>query len=140
MRALFLLAGAAALGVAAPAAARPKHGHDHGHAHAARHAEHHAKRHERRAEHRAVRRAEHYRSHDYDRHWRHDGHHHHARWARGQRYRPGYAVYYSYGRIPWRVRHEYRLSDRYRYYYSDGYVYVVDPRTMLIEQVIAALL
>jgi hypothetical protein len=32
------------------------------------------------------------------------------------------------------------LSTRYRYYYNDGYLYAVDPRTMLIQQVISALL
>jgi hypothetical protein len=141
MKALFLLAGAAALGISAPAAARPDHGH-----HAKHHAQHRAvkraQRREHRAEHRAhraERRVEHYRARDYDRHLHRVSHHHRAHFYRGQRYRPGYATYYSYNRIPWRYRHEYRLTDRYRYYYSDGYVYVVDPRTMLIQQVIAAL-
>lgn len=146
MRLFCLLAGAGALAVAAPAAARPDHGH-----HARQHAQHRAVKRAQRREHRAVkrehraeqrahraeRRVEHYRARD--RHWQHVRHQHRAHFYRGQRYRSGYATYYSYDRVPWRVRHEYRLSDRYRYYYSDGYVYVVDPRTMLIQQVIAAL-
>jgi hypothetical protein len=59
---------------------------------------------------------------------------------RGERWRNGYGNYYTYGRIPYEVRRRYRLSSRYRYYYNDGYLYAVDPRTMLIQQVISALL
>ena len=59
---------------------------------------------------------------------------------RGERWRNGYGTYYSYGRIPYDIRRRYDLSSRYRYYYSDGYLYAVIPRTMLIAQVISALL
>ena len=58
----------------------------------------------------------------------------------GERWVPGYASVYSYGRIPYELRRRYRLSARYRYYYEGGTIYVVDPRTMLIAQVISALL
>lgn len=58
----------------------------------------------------------------------------------GQRYQSGYGRLYSYQRIPYDVRRRYRLSSRYRYYYSGGEIYVVNPRTMLIAQVIDALL
>jgi hypothetical protein len=59
---------------------------------------------------------------------------------RGQRWESGHGTYYSYNRIPYDLRRRYDLSSRYRYYYSDGTIYAVDPRTMLIAQVISALL
>ena len=59
---------------------------------------------------------------------------------RGQRWQNGYGTYYSYGRIPYDLRQQYDLSPRYRYYYSNGTIYAVNPRTMLIAQVISALL
>jgi opacity protein-like surface antigen len=59
---------------------------------------------------------------------------------RGQRWRNGYGDYYAYRSIPYDIRRRYDLNSRYRYYYSDGYLYAVDPRTMLIQQVISALL
>jgi hypothetical protein len=60
--------------------------------------------------------------------------------SRGDRWRSGYGSLYSYQRIPYELRRRYRLSSRYRYYYGDGYLYAVDPRTLLIAQVISALL
>lgn len=60
--------------------------------------------------------------------------------ARGQRWQNGYGNYYSYQSIPSDVRRRYRLNSRYRYYYSNDSLYAVDPRTMLVEQVISALL
>jgi hypothetical protein len=60
--------------------------------------------------------------------------------ARGQRWQSGYGTTYSYGRIPYDLRRRYDLNTRYRYYYSNGNLYAVDPRTMLIAQVISALL
>lgn len=60
--------------------------------------------------------------------------------ARGQRWQNTYGSAYSYGRIPLSVRRQYDLNARYRYYYNNGYLYQVDPRTMLVSQVINALL
>lgn len=60
--------------------------------------------------------------------------------ANGERYVNGYGSVYSYNRIPYDMRRRYRLSSRYRYYYDNGTIYVVDPRTRLIDQVISALL
>jgi len=60
--------------------------------------------------------------------------------GRGDRWRSGYGDYYSYQRIPYDVRRRYDLNHRYRYYYDNGYLYAVDPRTMLVQQVISALL
>jgi hypothetical protein len=60
--------------------------------------------------------------------------------ARGQRYQNGYGTLYSYQRIPYNVRQRYALNSRYRYYYDNGSLYAVDPRTMLVQQVVNALL
>ena len=59
---------------------------------------------------------------------------------RGQRWHSGYGRPYAYRSIPYDLRRRYGLSAYGRYYYSDGYLYRVDPRTMLIQQVISALL
>jgi hypothetical protein len=58
----------------------------------------------------------------------------------GERWTEGYGTLYSYQRIPYDVRRRYRLSSRYHYYYDGGAIYVVDPSTMMIAQVISALL
>jgi len=58
----------------------------------------------------------------------------------GQRYQQGYGTRYGYGQIPYDVRTRYDLDPRDRYYYGNGYLYQVDPRTMLVQQVISALL
>ena len=47
---------------------------------------------------------------------------------------------YSYNRIPYDLRRQYGLAPNGSYYYGDGYLYRVDPRTMLVRQVISALL
>ncbi|HEX8936957.1 MAG TPA: hypothetical protein VF776_01710 [Sphingomicrobium sp.] len=59
---------------------------------------------------------------------------------RGQRWQHGYGVMYGYRQIPYDLRRRYDLDPYDRYYYSNGYLYRVDPRTMVIEQVISALL
>ncbi len=58
----------------------------------------------------------------------------------GERYRSGYGTRWAYGRIPYDIRRQYDLSPRYRYYYDNGYLYAVNPRTLLVSQVISALL
>lgn len=60
----------------------------------------------------------------------------------GQRFRLGYGGLnpYAYNRIPYDLRQQYGLSPYGNYYYGDGYLYRVDPRTMLVQQVISALL
>lgn len=129
MKRLTLIAASAALGLAVPALADPGHGHGRGHG------------------------------------WGHGGDYawHHGddrgcppglarkrngcmppgqarKLYRGERWRSGYGSYYSYHRIPYDLRRRYDLNPRYRYYYDNGAIYVVDPRTMLIAQVINALL
>jgi len=58
----------------------------------------------------------------------------------GQRLPRGYANPYSFNQIPYDVRRQYGLNPYGSYYYGDGYLYRVNPRTMLVQQVIAALL
>ena|SRR5689334_7879510 len=60
--------------------------------------------------------------------------------ARGQRWQSSYGSRYGYGQIPYDLRRRYDLDPRDRYYYDNGYLYQVDPRTMLVQQVISALL
>lgn len=63
------------------------------------------------------------------------------RYDRGQRWRSNYyGTRYSYNQIPYDLRRQYDMNPNYRYYYSDGYYYGVNPRTMLIQQVISALI
>jgi hypothetical protein len=60
----------------------------------------------------------------------------------GQRFRLGYGGLNPYGfnQIPYDLRRQYGLSPYGNYYYGNGYLYRVDPRTMLVQQVISALL
>jgi hypothetical protein len=57
----------------------------------------------------------------------------------GQRYNRNFGNMWTYDQIP-----PYLLSDTFdrsdRYYYNNGYLYQVDPKTMLVQQVISALL
>jgi hypothetical protein len=59
---------------------------------------------------------------------------------RGQRWQNAYGDRYAYRQIPYDLRNRYDLDPRDRYYYGNGYIYQVDPRTLLVEQVIRALL
>ncbi|MFL6848388.1 MAG: hypothetical protein ACJ8EI_08460 [Sphingomicrobium sp.] len=58
----------------------------------------------------------------------------------GQRFPLGYGSQLGYNQIPYDLRSQYSLSPYGNYYYGDGYLYRVNPRTMLIQQVVAALL
>ena len=58
----------------------------------------------------------------------------------GQRFPLSYGNRWSYNQIPYDLRNRYGFDPDDRYYYGDGYVYRVDPRTMLIQQVVSALL
>jgi len=58
----------------------------------------------------------------------------------GQRFPLSYGNRWSYNQIPYDLRRQYGFDPDDRYYYGDGYVYRVDPKTMLIEQVVSALL
>jgi hypothetical protein len=129
MKHLFLLAGAAALGLAGPALAKPGNGHGNGHGHG--------------------------HGYGYDAYGyggggcppglakKHNGclpPGQAKKLYRGDRWRSGYGSLYGYRQIPYDLRRRYDLDPYDRYYYNDGYLYRVDPRTMVIEQVISALL
>jgi len=58
----------------------------------------------------------------------------------GQHYPRSYGTRWTYNEIPYDLRRQYGFNSRYNYYYGDGYVYGVDPRTMLIRQVVASVL
>ena len=58
----------------------------------------------------------------------------------GQRLPLGYGSPYAYNQIPNDLRSRYGLSPYGSYYYGDGYLYRVDPKTMLIQQALAALI
>jgi hypothetical protein len=136
MRHLALLAGAAAVGFAGPALAKPGHGHGQGHG------DKHA--------------------YGYDKHGRGTVYGYGAGgcppglakknngcmppgqarklYRTGQRFPSGYGNMWSYNQIPYDLRRQYDLDRSNRYYYGDGYIYGVDPRTRVIESVVSALL
>ena len=58
----------------------------------------------------------------------------------GQRYGTNYGSRWSYNQIPYDLRSQYDFNPNYRYYYGDGYLYQVDPRTMLVQQVVNAIM
>ena len=58
----------------------------------------------------------------------------------GQRFPRSYGTPWSYNQIPYDLRNQYGLNPYGNYYYGDGYLYRVDPKTQLIQQVIGALL
>ena len=58
----------------------------------------------------------------------------------GQQLPSGFGAPLGYNQIPYNVRSQYGLNPNGNYYYGQGYLYRVDPRTMLVQQAIAALL
>ena len=58
----------------------------------------------------------------------------------GQTYDRAYGSTWTYDQIPVQLRTQYSLNQTNRYYYNSGYLYQVDPQTMLIQRVISALL
>jgi len=58
----------------------------------------------------------------------------------GQRWNSNYGQRWTWSQVPYDWRQRYDLNANDRYYYRDGYVYSVDPRTMLVEQIIRAVL
>ena len=148
MKQIVLLAGAAALGFAAPAFAKPGHGHGHGHGHGSPHAVKGEKIKGGKAK-----------IHDYDdRYGRRWGGavcppglakkpvpcvppgHAKQDYRVGQRFPYRYGTLWNYRDIPYDVRRQYGFNPYDRYYYDDGYIYRVDPRTRLIEQAVLAAL
>lgn len=60
--------------------------------------------------------------------------------APGQRFSSAYGAPYSYNQIPQDLRRQHGFDPRDRYYYGNGNLYQVDPKTMIVQQVIGALL
>ena len=60
----------------------------------------------------------------------------------GQRVPLGYQGLLGYNSLPYSLRDYYgrQLDPRSRYIYDQNYIYRVDPRTMLVEQVLSALI
>ena len=58
----------------------------------------------------------------------------------GQRYNRNFGNIWEYNQIPEYLRSQYSFDQSDRYYYRDGYLYQVDPKSMLVQQVISALL
>ena len=58
----------------------------------------------------------------------------------GQRWPGNYGYAWNYNQIPYDLRNRYAFNPNDRYYYGDGYVYQVDPATMLVSQVVSAIL
>jgi len=58
----------------------------------------------------------------------------------GQRYNRNFGSQWTYDQIPDYLRNQYSFDQNDRYYYNNGYLYQVDPKTMLVQQVISALL
>jgi len=58
----------------------------------------------------------------------------------GQRFPRNYGYAWNYNQIPYDLRSRYDFDPDYRYYYGDGYLYRVDPGTMLISQVVNAIM
>lgn len=57
----------------------------------------------------------------------------------GDRWNGSYRQW-SYNQVPTSWRTQYSLDRNNRYYYRDGYLYSVDPRTRLVESVIQAMI
>jgi len=55
---------------------------------------------------------------------------------RGEYLPDGFSRYTAYSDIPLRYRSRIRYGDRYRYIYQDNRVYVVDPATRLIRDIV----
>jgi hypothetical protein len=146
MKTLIMIAGAAGLAAAGPAVAKPGNGHGQGQSHAAK------ENHGAHATHRGIL---------VDRYGRR-----YALDARGscppglakknngclppgqakkmynvgQRYDRNFGNLWSYNQIPDYLRSRYDFDRGDRFYYNNGYLYQVDPRTMLVQQVVSALL
>ena len=58
----------------------------------------------------------------------------------GQRYNRNSGNSWSYDQIPGDLRSQYDLNQNNRYYYNNGYLYQVNPETMLVQRAISALL
>ncbi|HEY0164696.1 MAG TPA: hypothetical protein VGB39_04905 [Sphingomicrobium sp.] len=58
----------------------------------------------------------------------------------GERLPNGYNGYTPYSQIPYDLRRRHRLNTRDRYIYRDDHLYRVDPKTLVVRQVLSAIL
>ena len=58
----------------------------------------------------------------------------------GQHYDRNFGNRWAYDQIPNDLRTRYAFDSNDRYYYRNGYLYQVDPRTLLVQQVVSALI
>ena len=155
MKKFVILTSAAVLAAAAPAAAKPGNGHGHGNgnaAHATMHGNHGRGAVGRGDVDRGVLASRYGRLYAFDRRGscppglakKHNGclppGQAKKLYGVGQRYNRNFGTLWGYNQIPDYLRNQYTFDPLDRYYYRDGYLYQVDPRTMLVQQVISALL
>ena len=58
----------------------------------------------------------------------------------GHHFPQGYNGWTPYNQIPYDLRQQYRLDPYGRYIYDQNYIYQVDPTTMIVSQVLNAIL
>ncbi|WP_260482476.1 hypothetical protein [Sphingomicrobium flavum] len=61
-------------------------------------------------------------------------------YEQGHRFDPRFAGYTAYDRIPYDLRRQYQLDPRSRYVYDQNYIYRVDPTTLVVTEVLRAIL
>lgn len=136
MKTALLVLGAAALFASGPALAKPDHGKGHG-------------SHSKHSKGVEVRMGKHGKHYAYGRscppglRWKNamcmPPGKHKKLYVVGQRYPRSYGNLWAYNQIPYDLRDRYDFDDDYRYYYGDGYIYRVDPKTMLIREIVNAI-
>lgn len=138
MKHLLLIAGAAAIALGAPAAAKKGHGHGHGGHHKAE------RQHGGHGKHHSIRYFSYGRNCPPGLAWKNElclpPGQYKKLYRVGQRFPGSYGSVWSYDQIPYDLRDRYDFDPGYRYYYGDGYLYQVDPRTLLIREVVNAIL
>ena len=63
-----------------------------------------------------------------------------SRWSQGDRLPYGYRSYTPYDQIPQRYVDQYHLDPNSPYIYRDNAIYQVNPRTLIIQQILSGLL
>ena len=58
----------------------------------------------------------------------------------GHRFDRGFDAYTAFDAIPYDLRRRYELDPRGRYIYDDNYIYRVDPTTLIVQEVLEAIL
>ncbi|MCJ8190625.1 hypothetical protein [Sphingomicrobium aestuariivivum] len=62
------------------------------------------------------------------------------KYERGHRFDRSFSGYTAYDRIPYDLRRHYDLDPRSRYIYDNDYIYRVDPTTLVVREVLRAIL